>query len=194
MYYVHVTKFSLILKPEGWHFCRPSFFILAFGWIVLSSCDRVENTKPQIYNGPTSEGENVEMLYSEKEKITVKVIAKRALEFENGDNQFPEGIFIEFYNEQGAITSTLKANAAFYIKAENKWKGVGDVEVKNLDKNEQLNTEELFWFPTKRNISTEKFVQIRTGNEVIYGTGLEAKQDMSEYRIRKVEGEFALEE
>jgi LPS export ABC transporter protein LptC len=163
--------------------------------LFLCSCDRADNnTKPLIYDGPISEGEDVEMLYSEKERVTIKLKAKKVREFQNGDYQFPEGIFIEFYNEQGAITSTLKANSAFYYKADNKWKGVGDVEVKNIEKNEQLNTEELFWFPAKKDISTDKFVQIRTGKEVIYGTGLEAKQDMSKYRIQKVEGEFAIDE
>jgi LPS export ABC transporter protein LptC len=180
---------------EGWQFCRPSFFTVMCVSLLLCACDRSENNaKLLIYDGPISEGEDVEMLYSEKENITTKVKAKKVREFQNGDYQFPDGIFIEFYNEQGAITSTLKANSAFYYKAENKWKGVGDVEVKNIEKNEQLNTEELFWFPAKKNISTDKFVQIRTGNEVIYGTGLEAKQDMSEYRIRKVEGEFNIDE
>ena len=134
------------------------------------------------------------MLFSEKEKITIKIEAKRVGEFQNGDRQFPEGVFIEFYNEQGAITSTLSANSAFFYKADNKWKGLGNVEVKNIEKGEQLNTEELFWFPAKKDISTDKFLTIRTIDRVIFGTGLDAKQDMSTYRIQDVQGEFPIDE
>jgi LPS export ABC transporter protein LptC len=94
----------------------------------------------------------------------------------------------------GRVSSTLSANTAFYYKSEQKWKGQGKVEVKNIQKEEQLNTEELFWFPATKKINTDKFVQIRNGREVIYGTGLDAKQDMSEYSILKPEGEFAIEE
>lgn len=161
--------------------------------LVLSSCMKNETPKPQIYDGPIREAENIEMLHSEKEKVTIKMQAKRVSEFLNGDRNFPEGIFIEFYDERGKITSTLSANKAFYYKAEHKWKGEGKVEVKNIEKAEQLKTEELFWFPSTKKITTDKFVTIQNGNEVIYGTGLDAKQDMSEYRILKPEGEFAIE-
>lgn len=161
--------------------------------MLLSACEKTETVQVQVYEGPIREGENIIMLHSEKEKITVKITAKRISEFQSGDRHFPEGVFIEFFDEAGAVSSNLSANTAFYYKAENKWKGQGKVEVKNMEKQEQLNTEELFWFPVKKNISTDKFVTIRTGQEVMYGTGLEAKQDMSEYKIQKVEGEFAID-
>jgi LPS export ABC transporter protein LptC len=160
----------------------------------LSACEKTETAKPQIYDGPISEAENVEMLYSKDEKVTVKIKAKRASEFQSGDRHFPEGLFIEFYEEDGSVKSTLSANTAYYYKSENKWKGLGKVEVRNLDKQEQLNTEELFWFPATKKINTDKFVTIRNGAEVIYGTGLDALQDMSEYKILKPEGEFTIDE
>lgn len=134
------------------------------------------------------------MFYSEKEKVTIKIKAKRIGEFLNGDRSFPEGVYIEFFGEDGQITSTLSANSAYYFKDENKWKGQGKVEVKNIEKQEQLNTEELFWFPATKKINSDKFVTIRTGKEVLYGTGLNAKQDMSEYEILKPEGDFSIED
>ena len=66
--------------------------------------------------------------------------------------------------------------------------------MKNIGKNEQLNTEELFWKPADEKIFTDKFVTIRQQTDVIYGQGLEAKQDMSDYVIKRPEGEFAVEE
>jgi LPS export ABC transporter protein LptC len=195
-----VIVFSKILNPEGWQKCRPSFFhFIGKGLVVIialvnCSCEKTDASKLKVYDGPIREAENIEMQYSEKEKVTVKIIAKRISEFQNGDRHFPEGVFIEFYDENGNVSSTLSANTAIYYKAEHKWKGQGKVEVKNIAKKEQLNTEELFWFPTSKKINTDKFVTIRNGQEVIYGTGLDAKQDMSEYNILKPEGEFAIED
>lgn len=178
----------------GWQYCRPSFFILILAVLFLSACEKTETAQPKVYDGPIREAENIETFYSEKEKVTVKINAKRVSEFHNGDRYFPDSVFIEFYDELGAVSSTLSANSAYFYKGENKWKGVGNVEVKNKQKGEQLNTEELYWYPMKKKINTDKFVTIRTGKEVIYGTGLDAKQDMTEYKIQKVEGEFAIEE
>lgn len=164
-------------------------------FFLITSCSKVETAKVQIYEGPIREAENMTMQYSEKEIVTVKINAKKVSEFQSGDRHFPDGVFIEFYGEDGAVTSTLSANSAVYYKSEHKWKGQGNVVVRNIQKQEQLNTEELFWFPNKKKINTDKFVTIRTGREVIYGTGLDANQDMSEYEIRKpANSEFSIDE
>ena len=134
------------------------------------------------------------MLYSEKDRIRVKMLAAKILEFKNGDKEFPDGLYLEFYNQAGIMTSTLKANHAFYFKEEDQWRARGKVEVKNIEKKQQLNTEELFWKETTRKIFTDKFVTIKLENEVIYGTGLDATQDLSNYTIRKPEGIFEIKD
>lgn len=146
------------------------------------------------YNGPLSEMENVDVLYSENDRIKVKMKAAKILEFKNGDREFPEGLYLEFYNELGILTSTLKANHAFYFKEDDLWRGREKVEVVNIEKKQRLNTEELFWKRNERKIYTDKFVTIKLENEVVYGTGLDALQDLSSYTIKKVEGEFEVKD
>ncbi|MBX2914367.1 MAG: LPS export ABC transporter periplasmic protein LptC [Cyclobacteriaceae bacterium] len=162
--------------------------------LLIAACNPAETTIPAEYEGPLSEAENVMMQYAEKDRVKVVLTAAKILEFANGDEEFPEGIYIEFFDELGNKTSTLKANDAFYLKAENKWRGRGNVEVINMQKQEQLNTEELFWTPTTKKIFTDKFVTIKLQSEVIYGTGLEAKEDLSDYQIKNPEGEFVVDE
>ncbi len=188
--------------PNGWpFFCFYTwaqkmkqhylFLVLLCGcW----SCTTQETAKPVAYTGPMREVENVEMLYTEKQTLKVKLQAKKIFEFQNGDREFPEGLYLEFYDEAGKLTSTLQANTAFFFKTELKWRGRGKVEVKNIDKNEQLNTEELFWKQDTKRIFTDKFVTIKQQTEVIYGTGLEAAQDLSDYTILKPEGEFEVKD
>jgi LPS export ABC transporter protein LptC len=168
--------------------------VLSVILIVTTSCETRENAKPAVFEGPITEGENVELLYVEKDVLKLKVNAKKIHEFATGDREFPEGLYMEFYNETGKVTSTLKANHAYFFEKENQWRGRGNVEVKNLDTNEQLNSEELFWKPDTKRIFTEKFVTIRQQKDIIYGTGLDAAQDLSDYKISHPEGEIAIDE
>jgi len=107
---------------------------------------------------------------------------------QNGDQDFPQGIYLEFYDAFGNITSTLQANDAYQFKDENKWRGRGNVIIKNIEKNQQLNTEELFWQPNTKKIYTDKFVTIKTDDETIRGYGMEALQDLSDYKILNTSG------
>jgi LPS export ABC transporter protein LptC len=161
---------------------------------ILTSCGTTEIKEPVEYTGPLSEVENIEMYYSEKDVVKVKMTAALVYEFKNEDREFPKGLYIEFFDEEGKLASTLKANHAFYFKETNQWRGRENVEVKNLKKGEQLNTEELFWKPTEKRIFTDKFVTIRQQRDVIYGEGLEANEDLSDYTLKSVSGEMNVNE
>jgi len=179
---------------------RKSYCVLWFALIYPSvlllvlSCGIKETPKPVTYDGPLMEGEDVDMLYTEKDLIKIKMKAKKVNDLQNGDREFPEGIYLEFFDETRKLTSTLVANHAYYFKQENKWRGRGKVEVKNIEKNQQLNTEELFWKPDTKKISTEKFVTIKTDSEILYGTGLDATENLSTYTITNPEGEIDVKE
>jgi LPS export ABC transporter protein LptC len=171
---------------------RIAFVVLSA--MALACCNNAELKEPVEYTGPQRKAENVELYYSEKGQVKVKMQAAEVHEFQSGDREFPKGIYLEFYDEFGKLESTLRANHAYYFKKEDQWRGRGKVEVKNIAKNEQLNTEELFWKPDQQKIFTDKFVTIRQQGDVLYGHGLEAKQDMSDYVIKKLEGEFEVQE
>jgi LPS export ABC transporter protein LptC len=168
--------------------------LLIIASLLSYSCKDSELKEPLEYSVPLRKIKDVELFYTEKNVVKVKMVAADVFEYENGDREFPNGLYIEFYNEFGKLESTLRANQAYFFKKENQWRGRGKVEVKNIAKNEQLNTEELFWKPAEEKIFTEKFVTIRQEGDVVYGQGLEAKQDMSEYVIKKVTGDFEVQE
>jgi LPS export ABC transporter protein LptC len=167
------------------------FWLLA---TFLVSCTAKEKPAPIIYDGPLRQAENITMHYAEKEKIKVILQAKKVNEFQNGDREFPEGVYLEFYDETGKMNSTLKANTAYYFKKENKWRGRGNVVVINIEKEQQLNTEELFWMPATKKIFTEKFVTITDHQDVIYGTNLKANQDLSNYSLRETSGQMEVKD
>lgn len=167
---------------------------LYFIFFVAVSCIQKENAQPVEYEGPLQEAADVELFYAENQAIKVKMQTPLLYEFKTGDREFPKGIYLEFYNEAGILSSTLRADHAYYFKTEDKWRARGKVEVVNKEKNEQLNTEELFWFPAKEEILTEKFVTIKQQQTIVYGEGLQAKQDMSSYTITNPQGEIEIED
>lgn len=162
--------------------------------LLLTACTSNEVKEPILYEGPLREIENMELFYSQNAAVKVKMKTPLVHEFKNDDREFPNGLYLEFYDALGNLESTLTANHAFYFKSENKWRGRGDVVVKNVIKHEQLNTEELFWTPANQKIFTDKFVTIREQGNVIYGEGMTANQDLSDFEIKKVTGIIEVKE
>ncbi|PGH37949.1 MAG: LPS export ABC transporter periplasmic protein LptC [Candidatus Nephrothrix sp. EaCA] len=170
---------------------KNKFILLA---LLCWQCTMEENKKPEEYNGPMRELNGMLMHYAENNKVKVKITAAVVKEYLGGDREFPDGIHIEFYDDTGLKSSDLRANNAYYFKKENQWRGRGKVIIQNVGKGEELTTEELFWKPDTKKIFTEKFVTIKQPNEVLYGTGLDAAEDLSEYNIHNISGEFDVKE
>ncbi|MEJ1239027.1 LPS export ABC transporter periplasmic protein LptC [Chryseolinea sp. T2] len=171
-----------------------SFTLVSLAASLVFACNNPENKEPVEYKGPLSEAENVELFFSEKERVKIRMTAPLLYEFQNGDREFPKGVFIEMFNENGKVYATLRANHAYFFKSEEHWRGRGNVELKNLEKQQQLNTEELFWKPKDQKIYTEKFVTIRQDGDVLYGEGLTANEDLSEYVITRPSGDMEIQE
>ncbi len=164
--------------------------------LIISACGNtdkeIEDLQP--YEGPINMAEDMVLYRSESATLRVKLVTPKLLEFASGDREFPEGIYMEFYDESGKMTTTLKADEAKYFKEEDHWRGRGNVVIKNVENQQELDTEELFWKPSEERMFTEKFVTIKLPDQVLYGKGLEAKQDFSEYTIKQPEGEFYIDE
>lgn len=168
------------------------FIFVSF--VFACSSDLEEKKKFEAYTGPIMEVDTVKILYSDSAKVRVIVNASKQYEFENGDREFPNDIYIEFYEPDGKMSSTLEANSAYYTKETDIYKAEGDVEVIGYIEPRKLNSEELYWEPQKEEIYTETFVRIQSEDQISTGTGLRAKQDFSSYRILNPSGTIYLDE
>ena len=92
------------------------------------------------------------------------------------------------------MSSTLESNYCYYYSVEDRWRVLGNVIVKSIENDEQLNTEELYWEPKKEIVYTDKFVRVETEGRILMGEGLEAKQDFSWWKIEKGKGDIYLDE
>jgi LPS export ABC transporter protein LptC len=146
------------------------------------------------YSGPWLTAYNITSFYSDSAIVRVKVVAKTQIQFENGDAEYPDGIFLTFYEKDGTESSTLKANRGYFYKAKNLYTAEEDVVVNSLVKKQILKTELLHWLPNEKRIFTDKFVTIETDGELISGEGLEAAEDFSTYEILRTTGSFTIKD
>ncbi len=128
------------------------------------------------------------MIYSDKGKVEWRLLAKKAQYYQNGDKAYPEGICLEFYDAEQNITITASAQSAYYFSEEDLYQFTGDVEVRNSNNHQQLNTEEIQWNPQTETFRTNKFVRIENKCELLTGEGLVAKKDLSHYEILAPQG------
>jgi LPS export ABC transporter protein LptC len=106
---------------------------------------------------------------------------------ENMYVELKEGVEVNFYNDSMKVYSKVTANYAIRWPDKGLTEAIGNVIVIN-EKGEQLDTEHLTWDEKKQLIYTDEFVKISTEDEIIYGTGLEANQEFSHYKITNIKG------
>ena len=155
--------------------------------ILFQSCrDSAEEIPDmEVYEGPIRVGDNVDAYYSEAALKTIRMKAKKVFDYKNEDREFPEGLYIEFFEIDGTLSSTLQGNTAYYTKTDNLWKVNGDVVVKSHVKDQELKTEELFWSPDDERIYSEKFVIIKSEGATVKGTGFETNETFYPWKILK---------
>jgi LPS export ABC transporter protein LptC len=156
--------------------------------ITLSCREDIDKSQLEFYEGPTRTGSNIVLVHSDSALVRTKLMADRQLEFQNGNTEFPEGIVIHFFEKDGELSTTIRADRGYYERKTDLYRGEGDVQVHNLLKNQKLNSEELFWDKAKKKIFTEKFVTVEEPSRIINGTGMEADEGFNEYTFTKVTG------
>ncbi len=165
-----------------------SFLLSAACFLLPAACRSDLKPKPQVFTQDDVAVElvrDVEILYSDSAKVRVRVVGPVLHNFNDKENprqEFPEGVRVEFLDEQLKITSTLTSK--FAIRMQEKGQILArDSVVFTSVKGEKLETEELIWDEKSEKVHTEKFVKVSKPGEVIYGYGLEAAQDFSYWKI-----------
>ncbi len=173
----------------------PMLFV--FG--ILYSCEndiKEVESLAKLTKTPTNKAKNVELIYSEKANVKVKIITPLSEEYNEKDNHYIEmtqGIKVLFYDSALNVASTLTSNYAIQQVSKKIMEAKDDVVVVN-DKGEKLNTEHLIWNEDSSKIYSDVFVKITTKEEIIMGEGMEANQDFTKWKIHKIKGTITIKE
>lgn len=167
--------------------------------MFFSSCERnniekINQITAEI-DAPDIAVTNTEIIFSKNGRIEVKLISNqinRYLDEEEPYTEFPEGLYVEFYDSTNTVTSYIKANYCIYDEKEELWTAENDV-VSVSEEGDTLNTEFLIWDQKKEKIYSDQYVRITNEDGIIHGKGFEANQDLSDWVIKNSSGTINVE-
>jgi len=137
-------------------------------------------------------GLDIETNYYLKGQLEFKLLAEEMKKFrEAGENIFPKGIKVIVYNQNSDTTAIMSSEFAIQKKNEQLVEAFNNVILRN-SKNEQLNTEKLFWDGNSKTIYTDDFVTIKTENKIIMGYGFVTDESFSSYSLSDITGTIYL--
>ena len=174
---------------------RLLYFSISYLFLLSCSLDTKTQSIPEDYGGPVIEMYNSTTSYSDNSRLRLKLNSKEYFVYKNENEEYPQGLFMEIYStEEKKIIATFVANHVIKFYKDNYYKATGNVILINLETKDVLNTEELLWYPEKEKFVTDKFLTIKTDDELHKGEGMESNQDFSSYRIIKPMGSIQFEE
>lgn len=170
--------------------------VLVFFTGCENSREEIEQLTYETIELPASTSKNVHLNYSDSAQIKIKLFAPVLDQYSTKDQPYdlmPEGLTIEFLDSLGNVEAQVIANHAIHYPKLNILELSNDVRVFNVD-GDRLNSEHMVWNSKTQKITSDDFVKITTGDEIIYGDGFEANQDFTGYKISHIKGTISIDE
>jgi len=177
---------------------RKKTYYIFFYIIILFAISSCENKLKEINafnsneNLPDITVKNLYSTYSTEAKIKIKLSAPLAYKYTNTTEpyfKFPNGFKILFYDNNGKLTSSLKADYGIYYEKKKMAKAEKNVLLTNED-GAKLTTEQLLFDEKINKIFSVKPVKIiDKDSSVIFGKGgFESNTAFTVYRFDDVSG------
>ena len=167
-------------------------YLLFSVFCLLSSCsNNLEEAKliTSRANVNIEKGKDVEIHYTENG--TAKIIAYGHTVTRYATQkpylEFSDGMKLYFFSAEGDTESVMTARYATTVENSNEMIARDSVVVIN-QKHERLDTDELIWDEKNKTIYSNSFVRITTADEIIYGKGMTANQNFTDYVIKSISG------
>jgi LPS export ABC transporter protein LptC len=197
----HLKPFSTLLKGYSYiSGLQLAGLVLILAGLILPSCKNdletiraldIQDTLPDM------SARDVEILYSERSRVQVKLIAPLLVRREMDEEpviEFPEGFEVFFYDSAFHVKSTMTGDYGISYENRKLMEARHNVIVENRQTEERLNTEQLYWDRMKETIYSNKFVRITRGEEVITADGLISDQSFENMEFTNPRGLIEVEE
>jgi len=173
-----------------------TYLPLLFFYLLITGCENDIEKVKLVGKGekePVESAVNIKILYSDSSKVKVELTAPLTNHFigEKAYLELPKGFKAIFYSEQLEVKSQLTADYGIRYEKEQKMEARKNVVAINQN-GDQLNTEHLIWDERREKLLSDEFVKITTKDEIIYGSGFEANQDFSKYKIFNIKGTISI--
>lgn len=108
---------------------------------------------------------------------------------------FPEGLQVYSYNEEGMLETSIVSDNAKHEKFKDgreTWSAFGNVVIKNLMKQETMETDTIYWDRKNERFYTDCYVVMYSPDGLMQGYGMESDQRARESVIKRPFNSYGL--
>lgn len=169
--------------------------------LVVSSCHKKDvkiqrETLAERAYVPMLDANEVTTLISDSGITRYRITAGRWQIYDKAEPpywDFPQGLYIEKFDEQLNVDASLRSDYARYNEAEQLWRLEGNVYAVN-QAGEIFETPLLFWSQKDERVYSDSTIKITRENSIIEGVGFESNQEMTRYTIAQPTGVFPIKD
>ena len=193
-----VCKKKVFLDPGTHRLLLPVMVLCPFLFAVFfSGCGNDLQTVNDIAHAntaPTMSAKNIEVTFSDSGRVQAKLFSSLVNRYEGEEQvmEFPKGFRVFIYDSVMRVETTITGNWGKRLENIHMMEAKGNVIVKNEIKNQQLNTEHLFWDEKKAKIYSDVNSKITTADKIFYVEGLESNESFTNYTFTHLTGEMTV--
>lgn len=165
---------------------------LAVAFVIYSCKGKLgEAAELKLDEVPVQTVRGMFIVQSENGKIQMRASADLMEKYERDSlsfELFPEGFSVYGYTDEGLLETEIVADNARHLKYEDgreTWEAYGNVVVKNLIKQETIETDTLYWDQKNERIYTHCYVKIYSPDGFMQGYGMESDQRARDHILFK---------
>lgn len=155
--------------------------------IVFYSCKSKlsEAEKLDLKNAPLQTVDSMNLVQTKNGMVMMRVITGKMEKYENDSltyEVFPEGLYVYAYKEDGILESTIVADAARHESKKVSdddseiWMATGNVVVRNIENQQTMETDTLYWDRNNQEIYTDSYVRMYSPDGFIQGFGMRSDE------------------
>ena len=163
---------------------------LAVAFVVYSCKGKLgEAADLKLDETPVQTVRDMFVVQSENGRIQMRASADLMEKYERDTlsyELFPEGFSVYGYTEEGLLETEIVADNARHVKYKDgreTWEAFGNVVVKNLIKQETMETDTLYWDQKNERIYTHCYVKLYSPDGFMQGYGMESDQRVRDHTI-----------
>ena len=153
-------------------------FILFSCKSKISQADKLDLAKI-----PLQKVDSMYLVQTKNGMIEMRVVTGEMQHFENDTmscDVFPEGMNVYAYTDDEVLESTIVSDEASHFTNKNTkeeiWKAYGNVVVKNIVKNQTMESDTIYWDQTAKEIYTDCYVRLYSDDGFIQGYGMRSDE------------------
>ncbi|MBR7167242.1 MAG: LPS export ABC transporter periplasmic protein LptC [Bacteroidales bacterium] len=126
-----------------------------------------------------------EIIQSKKGNVQLRLIASiiNVYDGEESKTEYPEGIYLEFFNKDKEVSTSLSAKYAVSYDSKKIMEARNNVVIIDYDSGDTTYMESLIWDKKEKKIYSDKPLKSVNGSRVTYGDGFESDENFKNPQI-----------